>query len=65
MHGLGEAVSSDFYVLRLILIELEVDRVSKDIVGEGPSESTDTSDCSVAPGSYPTVGERTGQIRLV
>ena len=48
MHGLGEAVPSDFYVLRLILIELEVDRVSKDIVGEGPSESTDTSDCSVA-----------------
>jgi len=35
MHGLGETVPPDFYILRLILIE--VDRVSKDIVGGFPS----------------------------
>ena len=47
MHDLGETVPPDFYVWRLILIE--VDRVdSKDIVGDSPatSESTDRSGCS-------------------
>jgi len=45
MRGLGETVPPDFYVWRLILIE--VDRVSKDSWGGSPatSESTDRSGC--------------------
>jgi len=39
MHGIGEAVPPDFYVLRLILIKVDR-RVSKDIVGGGPSSAT-------------------------